>query len=122
MIVRLHISRDSYYYVSKLIFPLLTLAGMSFYSFALDVEDLKSKLNFIAIIMLSNMSMIHIIAGTVPKGLHGTIDRVVMLQLVALFCNGGMHAVVKNSVHVETVQYVLFITMVCVFGAILGIL
>ena len=36
VIVRLHISRDSYYYVSKLVFPLLTLAGMSFYSFALD--------------------------------------------------------------------------------------
>jgi hypothetical protein len=131
MKINIHISRRSYYYVTKLLFPLLTMAGMSFYSFALDVSDLNGRFSFMATLFLANISMIFVIGETMPKGLdESPIDRIVMLQLVAFFFNCAMHVVLSmvnesttsTPMEIKELQSVFFGTMGVAYGFIYALI
>jgi hypothetical protein len=112
--------------VTKLLFPLCTMAGMSFFSFAYNLADLAGRCSFLATLFLASVSMIFVIGETVPKGIEETpIDRVVTLQLVGLFCNCAMHVVLsamkQNDIEaweIEALQSTFLVAMAIAFGFI----
>jgi hypothetical protein len=58
--------------VTKLLFPLCTMAGMSFFSFAYNLADLAGRCSFLATLFLASVSMIFVIGETVsPTRLDG---------------------------------------------------
>lgn len=119
-------SRTRIVTVTKLFFPLFTMAGMSFFSFGYDLGDLDGRCSFMATLFLSNISMIFVIGETVPKGIEETpIDRVVSLQLIGLFSTCAMHVVLstmkRNDVpdnQIQALQFTFIVAMAIAFGVI----
>jgi len=104
----IHLIRKAQFYYLKILLPLWLLVLTSSATYAIETDDLPSRLEVLVTLLLSTIAFLYIIQESIPKMSHLTvIDRVVLASLVSLVLAVLFSVIISILPNHKTLNWVL---------------